>query len=171
MPAGCEHDRGSWQHLVWPNHLSAGKSIISEDFRWGVRPAASHLRLTDPNTLLVPVRSHLLGVWLQCKAPPVRCMNSVCSCVFKLCGFWPSLFLSASSPAPPERGTGVSLRPLRSVGRLLCSLMWGWSCRWGAPHVWMPHVLQREREQQRAVLILVLTNFYWVNQEYEKNML
>lgn len=73
------------------------------------------------------------------------CMNPVYSCVFKLCGFWPSLFLSASWPALPGRGSGVSWRLLRSVGLLLGSPMWGWSCRRGAPCVWKPRVLRRER--------------------------
>ncbi len=81
------------------------------------------------------------------------CMNPVYSCVFKLCGFWPSLFLSASWPAPPETGRGVSWRPFRSAGQLLGSLMWGWSCRQGVPRVWMPHVLQREREGQNLFIL------------------
>lgn len=77
------------------------------------------------------------------------------SCAFRLCGFWPSLFLSASWPAPPELGSGVSWRPLRSAGRCLGSLMWGWSWRQGDPCVWMPRVLQVETERTKIILDLI----------------
>lgn len=126
------------------NHLSTGKSRISEDFRWGVRPAASHLRLTDLNKLLV--QCEVIVSVFDLTVKPHLCMhvNPAYSCVVKLCGFWPCPSLSASWPAPPELGRGVSWRLLRSVGQLLDSLMWGWSCQQGALPVWVPHVLQRE---------------------------
>lgn len=65
------------------NHLSTGNSRISEDLRWGVRPAASHLRLTDLNTLPCPrvKSSSRCLTWLWSPTSLCVCMNPVYSCV------------------------------------------------------------------------------------------
>lgn len=125
-------ERGRGEHRL--NHRSTVKSVISEDLRWVSCCSPPETWLQD-KTL---VWSHCLGVWLHCKPPPV-CM-CVCVCmwepslyggegggVFRLCGFWPSLFPSASWPAPPRAETGVFWRGLRSVGPVPGWLMWGWS--------------------------------------------
>lgn len=66
------------------NHLSTGNSRISEDLRWGVRPAASHLRLTDLNTLPCPrvKSSSRCLTWLWSPTSLCVCMNPLYSCVW-----------------------------------------------------------------------------------------